>query len=89
MEEDASEIDGRIIVGGRCKESPPEPGGSGQCRFVWLMGLSNLSKDLSWEATTGGREGETKADRWSEGRSSSIAQSPGRGGGGGGSHEQE
>ena len=42
-----------------------------------------------------GGEGETKADRWSEGSSSSIAQSPGRGGGGGGgrssrsSHEQE
>ena len=29
----------------------------------------------------GGSE-ETKADRWSEGSSSSIAQSPGRGGGG-------
>ena len=41
----------------RCKESPPEPGGSGQCRFVWLMGLSNLSKDLFMGSDYGGERG--------------------------------
>ena len=57
---------------------------AGQCRFVWLMGLSNLSKDLFMGSESRGERGrfeESKGDRWSEGRSSSIAQSPRRGGG--------
>ena len=37
------------------EESLPEPGFSGQCRFVWLMGLSNLSKDLFMGTDCGGR----------------------------------